>query len=239
MQEALRQQMLQAMGRQVLVPRFAFPNAKPSVVLSPEPVCKQVLQPKAEVVAASEAAPASIAVDKTVISEMFKETLQQVSNMPDEKVHEQNKPYRHCLVIFSGIIFLLDRPSIEWLEEPQHMQFLNNVFQAVTNKRTELNLQDKFEWPPGKGSLLPDSESKGIEQAFLVAQAQRYSARWLVICSEEVAGKVLEEPVQSGEAAFVGELSTLVMHDVQHYINNPLHKRILWQSLQLVCQSFK
>jgi hypothetical protein len=255
MQEALRQQMLQAMGQTVLLPRFVLPNAKPSALLAQaaeaeKPTVNAETAVENVTVAAVEATENIENTESNAANKQSAKALKAllgdaVANIAIDAAAETAKqaktavaPFRHRLVIFSGMMFLLDQPSLEWQDEKTQLQFFHNIFQAVTNKRSELMLQDKFQWPPGKGLPLADSEAKAIEQAFITAQAEKYQARWLIICGEKVAEQLLDSKLEAGEAGFISSLNCLVMHEPQHYFQQPLHKRILWQSLQVVCQSF-
>ena len=120
MQEALRRQMLKAIGQHVLLPRFIFPNAKASTVLNRTdvetaaevqqwPQSKSVSQPQSSIQSLGTeptTPPSDGLASRTSITDMFNESVANTVIPEENSTASKTEPYRHRLVIFSGVLFL-------------------------------------------------------------------------------------------------------------------------------------
>jgi hypothetical protein len=251
MQDALRQQFLQAMGQQVLVPRFRLLHAKPSVALVTGDVAANIStvsennpvasMPSVAVTIADKAVPqtqAQTSASKNALSELLASSAALTDAMKDgAQPTVKIAPYRHRIVTMNGLVFLLDQPSLEWQQEIDCMKFFADIYFALFEKQAELIEKEKFEWPLGKLRHMTDDDAKATEQSFVQQQALQSKSQWLLIFGKKAAQQLVDTELEIGEAAVIGELNVLLVHAAEYYWQNPAAKKLLWQYLQVIRKS--
>ena len=262
MQEAARIAMLSAMGQQVLVPRFILSNAKTSQPLAlaaplPEMTVSALTAAKNHHAVAVEAEIDNSEIIETVITQKPEGIRAKVSLLAGLDAADSSKirvmtastviskvmvtkQYRHRVINFSNIIFMLDQPMLEWVEEKVTFNFLHDIYFALRGQKTQMIEQKTFDWPLGRLKLA-DDQAAAVEQTFLKEQACSSESEWLICWGIKVAEQFVtsEQPITVGSSHLLDGFKVLVLDELKAYWMAPKKKRLLWQDLQVIRKSFQ
>ena len=245
MQEALRLEMLEAIGVKPLLPRYRFTlakNSQPPVEQLGEPIVDEPMAyaDVSEIPAITEDISADVAPVSSRSAALSEElsVLDSIKHTLAGTTAETSKPLRFRLrfVRVGELLMLLSQPALEWKEQKPAQQFFQDIYWALSGKRAEFWNEAQFEWPPSKQFPFAADVDMARQTllSFLQQQMQQPPAQWVLAWGEEAVEQLLDEAAGVGEVAFCEPYKILQLKPLNSYWQEPQSKALLWQQLQVV-----
>ncbi|MCY4046016.1 MAG: hypothetical protein OXE99_13190 [Cellvibrionales bacterium] len=165
---------------------------------------------------------------------------------PNKTMHEALKPFRVRYILIDNVLCLLNQPKRQWSEQQSGLRFLTDVVMAMNKQLPKTTITDTFQWPTAKG--LPDDDWALVAEIMLnFFRGQLHddlpSLRILFFGWEAFFEK---DPLR--ENVFVSVFDKLyqalscqksfyALAPLPQYLNDPIAKYQLWQTLQMASEA--
>lgn len=258
MNELQRQGFLQAMGVDILVPRFILPAAKaslrcvlPETAIAPLPEASvspaHLLEPSAEPISAP--AQKSPALEKNTFADIISDQpvpggVRSPVRVTSEKAPQFQLLFACCAGISSGpgsdlgtqnLVFVVRSHS--GLLSRDQQRLLHEIAFSMSDALGASELQwqyESFRWPLQKGKQLEQGEDAARQT--LQGYMHRFDGRTVVVMGKLAAHYLLSAPAADASGTD-GRL--YFPHDLDELLSHPALKRPLWQQLQLLAKHLR
>lgn len=263
MNELQRQGYLQAMGVDVIVPRFILPAAKASlrcvlpdvvIAIAPSPEVPlspaHLLEPSVKPIAAPVPAQKSPALEKNTFADIITdqsvtEGVRSPVRITSEKAPQFQLLFACCAGLGSGassdasaqdLVFVVRSHS--GLLSRDQQRLLHEIAFSMADVRGASGLQwqyESFRWPLQKDKKLEQGEDAARQT--LQGYMHRFDGRKIVVMGKLAAHYLL--PTSTAAEALGKDGGLYFPDDLDELLSRPALKRQLWQQLQLLAQGLR
>lgn len=229
----LHEEILQAMGVEILRPRFTFSHAaEEDLTAYSQQIEALQQQGTTQTVSASASPPVSAADARQALLD---EMSQIDGYVAAERAKQSTLRFKLRLVRLDQYIMLLDQPGMHWPEEQTALRFFADIYHALQGRPPQQWQQVVFEWPPGKNYPVIDEKEqvKSLLHSYIQQMLQGQNQACLLIWGD-IEQVLFEQKLSVGMRAELGAYQVLQLHKPQYYWQQPEEKRQLWQHLQAI-----